>query len=543
VNQSLADVFDGYLDLRWRLDPVEATFAGLHELSGEFARYDALSVREQLAALRSYTSALEEAEADTLDEEIDRTAALHDARHWILLFERERPFAFNPAFHLSHALNGLHLLLARGSQDPARRAVELLQRLRALPDFLIRAIDALTEPARPLIALGSSMIPGGVALIRDGLDDGEVDLSVLDRNELAEARERAVQALLEFNDALALMEEDAGEKFAIGRELFDRKLHTAHMIRDGADELLRYGEQLREEATAELVRIAAEIEPGAHWHEVLVRLREDVPERGNALDEYCESLAAARDFTASRGLMTVTDAPVDVEHTPGFLRMMIPFAAYQGPGTFEKDQRGRFFVTLPAAGEGRGVESRAERASTVLHEGVPGHHQQITVANRLPGIMRRVLATPAAREGWALYCESLMAEEGFLSTPGERLFHAHHLLWRALRVILDVKLHTKKMPVADAARMLRDELGFTDAAAAAEVARYCAYPTYQLCYAVGRRDILRLRDDARRARGSDFSLSSFHDELLSYGGLPTALARWGMGLEEGTRGEQTAESR
>jgi uncharacterized protein (DUF885 family) len=533
VTRSLQDVFDGYMDLRWRLDPVEATFAGMHELAGEFARYDVDSVREQLAALRSYTAALEEVEADTLDEEIDRTAALHDARHWILLFERERPFAFNPAFHLSHALNGLHLILARGSQDPARRAGQLLQRLRALPDFLIRAVDALTEPARPLIALGSSMVPGGVALIREGLDDGAVDLSELDRNELAEAREGAVQALLEFSDALALMEEDAGENFAIGRELFDRKLHTAHMIRDSADELLRYGERLRAEATAELERIAAEVDPDAHWRDVLARLRGDVPESGSALDEYCVALGAARDFTTSRGLMTVTDAPVEVEPTPGFLRMMIPFAAYQGPGTFEESQRGRFFVTLPAAGEARGVESRAERPSTVLHEGVPGHHQQITVANRLPGIMRRVLATPAAREGWALYCESLMAEEGFLSTPGERLFHAHHLLWRALRVILDVKLHTRKMPVADAARLLRDELGFTDMAAAAEVARYCAYPTYQLCYAVGRRDILRLRDDARRARGANFSLSAFHDELLSYGGLPTALARWGMGLEEG----------
>ena len=511
---------------------MEATFAGLHELAGEFARYDSQSVREQLAALRSYTAALEEVEAATLDEEVDRTAALHDARHWILLFDRERPFAFNPAFHLSHALNGLHLLLARGGQNPPRRAAELLQRLRALPDFLIRAVDALTEPARPLIALGSSMIPGGVALIRDGLDDGTIDLSALDPAELAEARAAAVQSLLEFGDALALMEEDAGDGFAIGRELFDRKLHTAHMIRDNADELLRYGEQLRVEATARLEEIGAEIDADSNWRDVLARLRADVPDEGNALDEYRGSLAAARDFTASRGLMTVTDAPVEVEHTPGFLRMMIPFAAYQGPGAFEQVQRGRFFVTLPAAGESRPVECRAERASTVLHEGIPGHHQQITVANRLPGIMRRVLATPAAREGWALYCESLMAEKGFLSTPGERLFHAHHLLWRALRVILDVKLHTKKMPVGDAARMLRDELGFTDITAAAEVARYCAYPTYQLCYAVGRRDILELRDDARRARGSDFSLSDFHDELLSYGGLPTALARWGMGLGE-----------
>jgi uncharacterized protein (DUF885 family) len=77
---------------------------------------------------------------------------------------------------------------------------------------------------------------------------------------------------------------------------------------------------------------------------------------------------------------------------------------------------------------------------------------------------------------------------------------------------------------------LQDELGFSEASASAEAARYCAYPTYQLCYAVGRREILRLREDARRARGSSFSLPAFHDELLGYGGLPAALARWGMGL-------------
>lgn len=534
MTTSLADVFSGYLDLRWRLDPVEATFAGLHDFAGDFARYDAGSVREHLAALRSYTAALEQAETASLDEEIDRTAALHDARHWLLVLDRERPFAFNPAFHLSHALNGLHLLLARSAQDPPRRAAALLERLRALPDFLARAVDALTEPANPLVALGSSMLPGGVALVREGLDDPSVDLSTLDPSELAEARGAAVDALLAFGDALALMQEDAGDKFAIGRDLFDRKLHTAHMIQDNADELLRYGEALRAEAQAELERIAGEIEPGegggADWREVVARLREDVPRHTQALDEYLGDLRAARDFTVERGLMQVTDAPVDVVATPGFLRTMIPFAAYQGPGPFEERQRGRFFVTLPADGESRRLECRAERPSTVLHEGVPGHHQQIGVANGLPGIMRRVLATPVAREGWALYCESLMADEGFLASPGERLFHAHHLLWRALRVILDVQLHTKGMSVLAAARLLRDELGFTEVAAAAEAARYCAYPTYQLCYAVGRRDILQLRDDVRRARGSDFSLAAFHDELLGYGGLPTALARWGMGV-------------
>jgi uncharacterized protein (DUF885 family) len=145
--------------------------------------------------------------------------------------------------------------------------------------------------------------------------------------------------------------------------------------------------------------------------------------------------------------------------------------------------------------------------------------------------VRRILSTPATREGWALYCETLMADEGFLEPP-QRFFQAHHLLWRALRIIIDVSLHTRGMTWQEASKMLQDELGFDARLADAEARRYCAYPTYQLCYAVGRREILQLRDDARKSRGAKFSLSGFHNELLAYGSYPTALARWGMGLSE-----------
>jgi uncharacterized protein (DUF885 family) len=68
--------------------------------------------------------------------------------------------------------------------------------------------------------------------------------------------------------------------------------------------------------------------------------------------------------------------------------------------------------------------------------------------------------------------------------------------------------------------------------AEAEVRRYCAMPTYQLCYAVGRRELLRLRDAVRQLAGADFNPKRFHDTVLAYGGLPVSLARWGMALAE-----------
>ncbi len=68
--------------------------------------------------------------------------------------------------------------------------------------------------------------------------------------------------------------------------------------------------------------------------------------------------------------------------------------------------------------------------------------------------------------------------------------------------------------------------------AEAEVRRYCAEPAYQLCYAVGRRELLRLREDYRAKAGADFTLRRFHDAILPYGGLPVTLIRWGLGLDE-----------
>ena len=133
--------------------------------------------------------------------------------------------------------------------------------------------------------------------------------------------------------------------------------------------------------------------------------------------------------------------------------------------------------------------------------------------------------TPLTVEGWALYCEEMMAEQGFYATAEERLFQRVHLLWRAVRVLLDVGLHTRGMTVTQAVDFLAARLHVDRANAEAEVRRYCATPTYALSYAVGRRELLQLRQDFGA------SLREFHDAIMPFGGLPVSLIRWGLGLE------------
>ena len=388
------------------MNPVEGTFVGRHEFDPELPRFDAASLREYAAALRAYTSSLEEAEAASLDDEIDRTATLHAARHDLLVLEREKPHARNPSHALLTALNGIHLLLVRESGDASRRAAALVSRVQALPRFLDEAATALTEPRAVFLDTARAMIAGGVALLRDGL--AKSTLVIADPMALSAARDAGIDALHRYGDALALMEPTDEEGPGIGRELFDLKLHTAHMIGENADELLRFGERLRAEATAELEHLGAELRPGVAWRDIVRDLREDAPTRDTAIDEYRGAMQAAHDFTVERALVTVPDGELVVAPTPEFLRSLIPFAAYQ-VRLLSAVMGTEFFVTLPKPNEPWRLHCRAELPSTALHEGIPGHHLQIVTACHRRAAVRRVLASPAAQEGWALYCENLMS--------------------------------------------------------------------------------------------------------------------------------------
>jgi uncharacterized protein (DUF885 family) len=294
-----------------------------------------------------------------------------------------------------------------------------------------------------------------------------------------------------------------------------------------------------EEVEAELTTMAREIDGGTPWPDLVDRLRERHPPGPELVHAYAAEMERARRFVEERDLAPVPDGPLDVIETPSFLRPQIPYAAYQPPGAFAEERTGWFYVTPP---DPQLPSDRADRllrdhcvheiASTALHEGYPGHHLHFLVAQGQPRKLRKLLGTPLTIEGWALYCEEMMGEEGFYRGVEERFFQRVHLLWRALRIVLDVGLHTRGMTIDEAVQMLVDRVHFERANAEAEVRRYCAYPAYQLCYAVGRRELRSLRDAYRAAQGADYSLRGFHEAVLEYGTLPVSLIRWGLGLDE-----------
>ena len=162
---------------------------------------------------------------------------------------------------------------------------------------------------------------------------------------------------------------------------------------------------------------------------------------------------------------------------------------------------------------------------TAIHEAYPGHHVQLVHSNRVKSKVRRQFGTVLFAEGWALYCEELMYEEGFITKPETRLLQLKNQLWRACRVVIDVGLHTKRMSFNQAVDMLVNVAKLEHTNAVAEVKWYTYHPTYPMSYIMGKMEILKLRDDYKKLKGRAFNLKKFHDQLLSYGTIPIQMVR------------------
>ncbi|GBQ85776.1 DUF885 domain-containing protein [Asaia krungthepensis] len=168
-----------------------------------------------------------------------------------------------------------------------------------------------------------------------------------------------------------------------------------------------------------------------------------------------------------------------------------------------------------------------ELPSLVAHEGVPGHHIQIALAQEmtdLPGF-RRDYATTAFVEGWALYSEQLVSEIGLYPTPYERFGQLSMEMWRACRLVMDVGLHWKNWTRDQALACLRDNTALAEKNIQNETNRYISWPGQALGYKIGEMTILDLRHQAEKALGARFDERRFHDLVLDEGAMPLALLR------------------
>ena len=160
--------------------------------------------------------------------------------------------------------------------------------------------------------------------------------------------------------------------------------------------------------------------------------------------------------------------------------------------------------------------------STAYHEGVPGHHMQISIAQELEGLppFRQQAGYTAYVEGWALYAERLGKELGFYQDPYVDYGRLDDEMLRAIRLVVDTGIHFKRWTRDQVVQYFHDHSSQNEAIVQSETDRYIAWPGQALSYKIGQLTILRLREEAKQALGAKFDIRAFHDEVLGAGALP-----------------------
>ena len=188
------------------------------------------------------------------------------------------------------------------------------------------------------------------------------------------------------------------------------------------------------------------------------------------------------------------------------------------PGALDGSRPGHIMVNTSDFEKGTtvGIES------TAYHEGVPGHHLQITIAQELPELprFRQNESYTAFIEGWALYAERLGKEVGFYQDPYSYYGHLQEEMLRAIRLVVDTGFHYKHWTRQQVVDYFHEHSAIDEAEVQSETDRYMAWPAQALAYKIGQLEILKLRAYAKEQLGDKFSLSAFHDEVLGAGALP-----------------------
>jgi uncharacterized protein (DUF885 family) len=520
-------------DFRKMVDqhPIIATYIGLHQGDGRLDDATRDVVQQEIADAHRVEGELEAIDPTELSDSVrlERELALHNVRRELFDLEVHRVWE-RRSTAMDAVGDAIFSVFARDFAPLEDRLAALASRLEAVPAFLEQHKTRATAPQVRLwqeleIESGGDMptLFGEVKAAGHGILDDRAQAR------LDEAVERASAAVVSYVETLKAAMGSTVESWALGSEAYDRLVSLRAFDGLDASQILEIGEQQLALNKAARVDDARRIDPSVDERTVVDRVKSNHPKTfEEALAAYKDAMVRARTHIIERGIATMPpDEQISILPTPEYLRTVIPFAAYFEPPKFDAHPSGIYIVTPAVRDDPNAMREHnyASISNTSVHEAYPGHHMQLSAAAAHPSIVRLLIDAPEFVEGWGMYSEQMMREQGFDDGPEFLLAMHTDAIWRACRIILDVRMHRGELSVEQATEMLVKHTGFEHAHAQAEVFRYTYTPTYQLSYLLGKVLLLQLRADEQRRLGERFSLKGFHDTLMNNGSLPISFHR------------------
>jgi uncharacterized protein (DUF885 family) len=543
--QRLIAYFKAYLEEAFRRRPLEATRLGDHRFDHLL---DDISAKARAGWTTHYRQTLVELPKKIDYAKLPRSAQIdyeifkHNLTASLWLAENTRPFENDPRTYIDYLSDSIYLLLTQSTQPKATNIRNCVARMAHFPKIIAAAKENLRHPPRVILETAIRQTGGAINFYERGIYEVSGENPRL--SELRPAAERVVPLLKEYLKFLKELLPQAKGEWRLGKEKFARKLDLELDANLSADEVLKEAEADFVRVERDMYIIARQLWSGTHPGKPLppddakgrsetIRLVLDQlnREHGKAEDLVRDARASVERIktfiTANDILRLPKPDQCKIIEMPEFRRGNS--LAYLDPAPpLDSKAPSYYAISPPPSGwDARRVETLLQEYNSrmlqilTIHEAYPGHYVQLEYSNRHPSLIRRVLFSGVFAEGWAVYTEQMMLDQGYgKSDPALRLNQLKWYLRSVANAILDHKMHCTNMSDEEALAFLTRRAFQSEGEAVAKIIRAKQSSCQLSTYFVGRLAFYRLRQQIQREMGESFQLGRYHEAVLDHGTLP-----------------------
>ena len=534
--------------------PEQATELGDHRFDGALTDYSAEARARMLANAKQVRDALkkfDDYKQLTGANQVDVRILRDEIDGEIFSLEELRAADWNPLVYNQSLANSLYLLVARDFDSADKRIPNLRQRMEAIPKVIQQAEANLQHPPKVHVETAIDQVNGAINLVRNGLDP-LLNQGPQSKKDVGPIQEKTAKALEDYKKWLQddLLKRADGD-FRIGAEKFRKKLRFALASDLSMEEVLKRAQAGLAQTQKDIYETAlplykkyfpkADAKTLADKYKVtaavLNKLAEQHQDDTTVVGYAQKVVKEATDFVKQHKLVTLPGIPLDVVAMPEFKRG-VAIAYCDSSGPLEKNGK-TFFAISPTPKDWpkekkesffRENNNYFLRDLTV-HEAMPGHYLQLAHSNefKAPTLVRAIFQSGTFVEGWAVYTEQVMAEQGY-GGPEVKMQQLKMRLRAIANAILDQSIHAGSMTEQQAMDLMTKETFQEQGEATLKWKRARLTSAQLSTYFVGVSEHLDLREAAKKKWGKDFDLKKYNDQVISYGSPPVKYVRELMGL-------------
>jgi uncharacterized protein (DUF885 family) len=543
-------VYEGaFLDALWKHDPDWATSVGYH-------KYDSLLYapsnknrdkmldfdKVQLDSLDHYP-----VEKLSQDNRIDYYLMQNQLQYSQWQITSLKQYMWDPSQY--NVIGSFATILNEHYAPLDKRLHNFYEKMAFIPEYYKEAQKQIKDPVVELTNLAEEQLTGGSGVFEKDFADSlsKSKIPETEKKLMLDRATASVTAIKGFVDWLKNMKNDHPRSFRLGKELYDDKFKYILQSQYTSQQIFNAAMERKKYVHREMAKLSKQLWPKYFGTKAMPKdsldligeLLDTISAQHTTVAEFQSTIENTipklTSFVRTKDLVTLdASKPLIIRKEPAYMAG-VAGASMSSPGPYDKDGNSYYNVGSLASYSPEKAESYLREYNNYtlqilsIHEAIPGHYVQLIYANQSPSLIKSVLGNNAMIEGWAVYGEQMMMDNGYDSTePEMRLMWYKWHLRSVCNAILDYSVHAGGMTKPDAIKLLTHEAFQQQAEAENKWTRVTETSVQLDCYFTGYKEIMDLREAWKKDQGDKYNLKDFNEKFLSYGSAPVKYIKEAM---------------